>query len=67
MNLKMTKIYLKLIKNFNFDEFDYTLEEKNADNFITNFSRKISDKQNHFLSITFYNNNQTVFVNVCIT
>jgi hypothetical protein len=79
--IKLTKIdYKKLLKEISSDnrisktneiigmsEFDYAIGDKKAKNIKHKFIRKIKGKNNHHLFIGFYDDNQTIFVNICIT
>ena len=72
--------YNKLLKELNsdnqfskdgqiigFEEFDYTLNNKDQNNISVSFTRPIKDKEDCYLFIGFYNDNQTIFVNKSIT
>jgi len=50
-----------------FVEFNETLQEKNEDKIIKSFVREIPGEEDHYLYIGFYNDNQTIFVNICVT
>jgi len=50
-----------------FAEFSNTLKGKKTNSITRKFTRKIEGKENYHLTILFYNDNQTVFVNICVT
>ena len=50
-----------------FEEFDYTLNNKDENNISASFIRSIKGEEDCYLYIGFYNDNQTIFVNKSIT
>ena len=50
-----------------FSEFSNTLKDKKESNIIRKFTRKIEGEEDHYLTILFYNDSQTIFVNICVT
>jgi hypothetical protein len=50
-----------------FEEFDYTLNNKDQNNILVSFTRPIKGEEDCYLYIGFYNDNQTIFVNKSIT
>jgi hypothetical protein len=79
--IKLSKSdYDKLLKELNddkkiteekeivfFSEFKNTLKEKEETKIIKKFTRKIEGEEDHYLNIFFYNDEQTIFVNICVT
>jgi len=59
--------FTKNEQSMGFEEFFYTLGNKTEKKFTTNFKRKIKGKEDHYLFIAFYNDKQTIFVNICVT
>ncbi|MES2829473.1 MAG: hypothetical protein V4687_15035 [Bacteroidota bacterium] len=49
-----------------FEEFDYTLGNKSTDNIAFSFDRPVKGKDLYYC-IAFYNDGETIFVNVCKT
>ena len=49
------------------EEFSKTLGDKESKNIIYGFTRQITGKENHYLFIGFYNDGQTIFVNIGVT
>jgi hypothetical protein len=54
-------------QNIGFEEFFYTLGNKTEKKFTTSFIRQIEGEEDHYLYIAFYDDKQTIFVNVCLT
>lgn len=79
--IKLSKAeYEKLLHELNFDkrftkdgqvigsaEFDKSLGDKNSEKIIHNFIRQIEGEEDHYLFIGFYDDKETVFVNICVT
>jgi len=49
-----------------FEEFERVLHDKKPENIIYHFIRKVPKNSDYLLYIGFYNDGQTIFVNVCI-
>ncbi|OYU83847.1 MAG: hypothetical protein CFE24_09335 [Flavobacterium sp. BFFFF2] len=54
-------------QNIGFEEYFYTLGNKTEKHFKTSFTRPIKGEEDHYLFIAFYDDQQTIFVNVCVT
>jgi hypothetical protein len=68
--LNELKVDQRIIQNgqsVGFEEFNYTLGNKTEKNFTTSFIREIPGEEDHYMYIAFYNDNETIFVNVCVT
>jgi hypothetical protein len=50
-----------------FQEFSNTIGGKKESNIIKGFTRVIVGEEDQYLYIGFYNDNETIFVNVCVT
>jgi hypothetical protein len=48
-------------------EFDKSLGDKNSKNIALNFIRPIEGQEDHYFFIGFYDDNETVFVSICVT
>lgn len=48
-------------------EFNKSLGDKNSKKIIFNFTRPIKGEEDHYLFIGFYDDNETVFVSICVT
>jgi hypothetical protein len=48
-------------------EFDKSLGDKNSKSIAFNFVRPIKGQEDHYFFIGFYNDNETVFVSICVT
>jgi hypothetical protein len=49
-----------------FEEFDHVLGNKTKDKIVARFTRSIKGKGDYYYFIGFYNDQQTIFVNVCV-
>jgi len=49
------------------EEFDKSLGDKSSKKIVCNFIRQIEGQEDHYLFIGFYDDNETVFVNICVT
>lgn len=48
-------------------EFDKSLGDKSSEKVVHNFIRQIDGEEDHYLFIGFYDDSETVFVNICVT
>ena len=48
-------------------EFEKSLGDKNPKEIVHNFVRHIDGQEDHYLFIGFYDDNETIFVNICVT
>jgi len=48
-------------------EFDKSLGDKDSKKILLNFTRSVEGEDDHYLSISFYDDNKTVFVSICVT
>jgi hypothetical protein len=48
-------------------EFDKSLGDKNSKNIDFNFIRPIEGQEDHYFFIGFYDDNETIFVSICVT
>ena len=65
--LKSDKQFTENGQSIGFEEFNYTLENKSENKILISFTRQIEKEENHYLYIAFYNDQETVFVNICVT
>ncbi len=49
------------------EEFNKTLGNKKTSKLIHEFTRKIKGEEDHYLYIAFYDDKETIFVNICVT
>ena len=49
------------------EEFQYTLGNKTTEKIVESFTRTIEGEEDHYLYIGFYEDQRTVFVNICVT
>jgi hypothetical protein len=54
-------------QNIGFEEFFYTLGNKTEKKFTASFIRQIKGEEDHYLNIAFYDDNQTIFINVYVS
>jgi len=67
IELQNDKRITKNGEQIGFEEFNKTLGNKKQSKFIHEFTRKIKDEEDHYLYIAFYDDKETVFVNICVT
>lgn len=67
LELKVDNRITKNGENIGFEEFFKTLGEKKSDKFAYEFTRSMEGEEDHYLYIAFYDDNQTIFVNVCVS
>lgn len=65
--LNLDKRFIKGGQVIGSAEFDKSLGDKKSEKIIHNFIRQIEGKEDHYLFIGFYDDNETVFVNICVT
>jgi hypothetical protein len=65
--IKSDKQFIENGQSIGFEEFNYTLGNKSENKFSSSFIRQIENEEDHYLYIAFYDDNETIFVNICVT
>ena len=65
--LTLDKRFIKNGQAIGSAEFDKTLGDKSEKKIVCNFIRPIEGQEDHYLFIGFYDDNETVFINICVT
>ena len=65
--LKSDKQFTENGQSIGSEEFIYTLENKSENKILNSFTRQIENEEDHYLYIAFYDDKETVFVNICVT
>jgi hypothetical protein len=65
--LQSDKRFMKSGQVIGSAEFDKSLGNKNSKKILLNFLRPIAGEEDYCLSISFYDDNKTVFVSICVT
>lgn len=61
------KSLTETVEQMNFVEFKNALQDKNEENIEHGFIRQIEGEEDRYYYIDFYNDHQTIFINVCYT
>ena len=65
--LKSDKQFTENGQSIGSEEFIYTLENKSENQILNSFTRQIENEEDHYLYIAFYDDKETVFINICVT